>query len=197
MSGSKSAEEGLLDMPILEPCICFTLFEANLKPTSFNQKAFSCMTKDRVSHFKKFPGGVNFVRNICLPLQEKVNQIQMQVSITLMQLQKTPKVQDSGAKESFIAAETELRRYHFFFFLARWNSPKHCPRVSSTKFLDPPKQLTLHIDMFVLNSKKMTRKHITVVCHFWATPHSAWGRQTGKFSSSNGLLFIFAASVSQ
>lgn len=115
MSGSKSAEEGLLDMPILEPSICFTLFEANLKPTSFNQKAFSCMTKDRVSHFKKFPGGVNFVKNLCLPLQEKVNQIQIQVSITLIQLQKTPEVQDSGANESFVAAETASCRHQFSF----------------------------------------------------------------------------------
>lgn len=59
-------------MPVLEPWSWFTPFKANLKPTNLNQKAFSCITKDRALHFMKSPELL-----ICL-------------KITLISLQKTP-----------------------------------------------------------------------------------------------------------
>lgn len=55
MPGSKSTEEGPLNMPVLEPWSWFTLFEANLKHANLNQKAFSCITKDIAAHFMKSP----------------------------------------------------------------------------------------------------------------------------------------------
>jgi len=71
--------------------LCFILYEANLKPTNLNQKAFHFVTKDGVSCIMMSPEPVILFKTFAFCSSTRSTRFKCKSQITLIQLQKTPK----------------------------------------------------------------------------------------------------------